>query len=217
MNCATDGPTASFTVSDDGACGFTFTDTSTAGTSSIVSWDWDFGDTNTSTSQNPTHTYGSQGEYTVELTVTDANGCTDVVTVDVSCCITCDDGLPDTVIVTASSFAKINPGACNPSAFNAAVVLDRISPCSWEARWTANGCCNKVGLTISTTGIGVAYNLCGAGCFDCVPDGVNAFGLVATYSVSRTDGDSCQGTYSGISKTYADGKWSSPATVDVEI
>jgi len=33
---------------------------------------WDFGDDNTSEEQNPTHTYASPGNYTVTLTVTDA-------------------------------------------------------------------------------------------------------------------------------------------------
>jgi PKD repeat protein len=40
----------------------------------IVSWSWDFGDGNGSTDQNPTHSYGSQGNYTVSLTVADVEG-----------------------------------------------------------------------------------------------------------------------------------------------
>jgi PKD repeat protein len=36
---------------------------------------WDFGDMNTSTLANPSHTYASPGQYTVCLTVTDANAC----------------------------------------------------------------------------------------------------------------------------------------------
>ncbi|MHC1775781.1 MAG: PKD domain-containing protein [Lentimicrobium sp.] len=35
----------------------------------ITSWLWDFGDGSTSTQQNPTHTYNSNGSYTVALTV----------------------------------------------------------------------------------------------------------------------------------------------------
>ncbi len=34
-----------------------------------TAWRWDFGDGNTSTQQNPVHTYGSSGIYTVSLTV----------------------------------------------------------------------------------------------------------------------------------------------------
>jgi len=36
----------------------------------IDSWLWDFGDGNTSTEQNPTHTYSTEGTYTVSLEVT---------------------------------------------------------------------------------------------------------------------------------------------------
>ena len=48
-----------------------FNDTSTG---SPTSWNWDFGDGYTSTEQNPTHTYSSAGNYSVNLTVSNANG-----------------------------------------------------------------------------------------------------------------------------------------------
>jgi PKD repeat protein len=56
-----------------------FTD-ETLGTSPVVSWLWDFGDGNTSNQQNPVHTYANNGNYTVTLTVVDANGCTNGIT-----------------------------------------------------------------------------------------------------------------------------------------
>lgn len=40
---------------------------------------WDFGDGQTSTSQHPTITYQTPGFYTVSLTVTNFNGCTDSI------------------------------------------------------------------------------------------------------------------------------------------
>lgn len=40
----------------------------------ITSYLWDFGDGNTSTAQNPSHTYGAVGKYTVALTVSTAAG-----------------------------------------------------------------------------------------------------------------------------------------------
>lgn len=66
-----EAPTASFTYScDELACDFT--DTSTDGAGKIVAWSWEFGDESTgSTVQNPTHTFGADGAYTVALTVTD--------------------------------------------------------------------------------------------------------------------------------------------------
>jgi PKD repeat protein len=39
----------------------------------ILSWLWDFGDGASSTEQSPTHVYTQPGNYTVKLTVTDAN------------------------------------------------------------------------------------------------------------------------------------------------
>jgi chitodextrinase len=39
-------------------------------------WSWSFGDGNTSTEQSPNHSYMDEGEFIVNLTVTDANGST---------------------------------------------------------------------------------------------------------------------------------------------
>jgi PKD repeat protein len=48
-----------------------FVDDSEEGPSGpITGWNWDFGDTTGSTAQNPNHTYGAAGRYTVTLTVT---------------------------------------------------------------------------------------------------------------------------------------------------
>jgi PKD repeat protein len=69
-------PTADFTFTSSGLTA-NFTDASSDGDGSVVSWDWDFGDSGTSTDQNPSHTYASAGTYTVELTVTDNDGDTD--------------------------------------------------------------------------------------------------------------------------------------------
>ncbi len=48
-----------------------FTDTSSG---SPDSWNWVFGDGNTSTLQNPSHSYGTPGKYTVSLNVANAAG-----------------------------------------------------------------------------------------------------------------------------------------------
>jgi PKD repeat protein len=55
-------------------CGFT--DQSTDADGSVTGWAWDFGDGSTATVQNPSHTYGAEGTYTVSLTVTDDEGAT---------------------------------------------------------------------------------------------------------------------------------------------
>jgi gliding motility-associated-like protein len=75
-----DPPVANFNVSD--AClgdATSFNDISTA-TNTIQSWAWNFGDNTTSALQNPTHKYVKPGNYTVSLTVTDVDGCTDIHT-----------------------------------------------------------------------------------------------------------------------------------------
>ncbi len=48
-----------------------FLDKSQQGTHNITSWNWQFGDGESSTVQNPVHTYGLPGNYTVSLTVGD--------------------------------------------------------------------------------------------------------------------------------------------------
>ncbi len=49
----------------------TFTDSSA---NTPTAWSWDFGDSNTSTAQNPSHTYASNGSYTVALTASNTYG-----------------------------------------------------------------------------------------------------------------------------------------------
>jgi PKD repeat protein len=51
-----------------------FVDKSKDDDGTIVSRQWEFGDGSSSTDQNPTHTYGTPGHYTVLLTVTDDDG-----------------------------------------------------------------------------------------------------------------------------------------------
>jgi len=68
------GPVAGFTADrTTGAVPLDvqFTDTSSG---SPVSWYWEFGDGNTSTVQNPAHSYTYAGTFTVNLTVTSAEG-----------------------------------------------------------------------------------------------------------------------------------------------
>ena len=54
-----------------------FTDISTPGSGTIISWQWDFGDGSTSNLQNSTHIYSASGIYTVELIINTSLGCSD--------------------------------------------------------------------------------------------------------------------------------------------
>ncbi len=78
-------PIADFTAGD--VCfneQVSFNDQSNAPGSSINNWLWDFGDGNTSVQQSPSHTYGADGTYTVNLTVENNVGCSDDVNFDVT-------------------------------------------------------------------------------------------------------------------------------------
>jgi gliding motility-associated-like protein len=78
-------PTASF--SHVPACEgdpFQFNDQSTGNGGNINTWQWNFGDGNTSNQQNPSHSYASFGTYTVTLTVTTQDGCSDEISQEIS-------------------------------------------------------------------------------------------------------------------------------------
>lgn len=82
-------PIANFHYSQTGLCEdqvIQFTDASSAvGSGNNVAWSWDFGDpmsgnNNSSNLENPIHTYNTQGTYTVVMTVTNFNNCSDTMT-----------------------------------------------------------------------------------------------------------------------------------------
>lgn len=76
-------PQVSFTSNNRGGCrtpvtvNFTNTTTlNTVGAPPAVTYLWDFGDGTTSADQHPSHDYTANGSYTVRLTATTADGCT---------------------------------------------------------------------------------------------------------------------------------------------
>lgn len=76
-------PVAKFGVSDSTGCfplKVLFTDSSLAGSGSLVKWQWDFGDGNLSTAQNPVHSYSSPGIFTVILRIVNSMGCAASIT-----------------------------------------------------------------------------------------------------------------------------------------
>jgi PKD repeat protein len=82
-----------------------FSDESTG--TGLYSWSWDFGDTGTSTLRNPTHTYYTQGSFTVSLTVHGTYGSYTETKVDY-------------IVVTGSGYAGAttrNGSGVNPDIF----------------------------------------------------------------------------------------------------
>lgn len=77
----------SYTTSGDTA---TFTDHSTAGFGTVITWLWNFGDGGFSGSQNPTHTFAACGIYTVSLTIGTTAFCINTYTTTV----TVNGGIP---------------------------------------------------------------------------------------------------------------------------
>ncbi|HMU46070.1 MAG TPA: PKD domain-containing protein [Chitinophagaceae bacterium] len=53
-------------------------------TNPINSWEWHFGDGGTANTQNTSHTYSTNGTFTVKLIITDINGCKDSITRDIT-------------------------------------------------------------------------------------------------------------------------------------
>ncbi len=66
-------PAAEFNFTGDGLM-VTFAGSGSDADGNIVSYAWDFGDGNNSMEQNPVHTYETNGNYTVSLTVADDGG-----------------------------------------------------------------------------------------------------------------------------------------------
>ena len=79
---ASNGVIANFTNTLPTGCSLpvTISFTNTSSGSGTLSYLWDFGDGFTSTLQNPTHTYVTQGSFTVSLRVSSSTGCITTIT-----------------------------------------------------------------------------------------------------------------------------------------
>lgn len=73
----------------------------------ITDWLWDFGDASGSTLQNPEHTYGSAGSYTVSLTTSNSDGCSN----------TLSSTLP-IYTAPAAAFSVSDPSLCTNTALS---------------------------------------------------------------------------------------------------
>jgi len=58
--------------------------TITAPGSTLTSWNWDFGDGSVASTQSPTYAYLDPGTYTVQLVVSNSNGCSDTVSTEIT-------------------------------------------------------------------------------------------------------------------------------------
>lgn len=72
-------PVTAFTGDPTGSCQAPLTVNFSNTTTDAVSYLWNFGDGTTSTQLNPTKTYNNTGTYTVRLTATGLNGCTNTM------------------------------------------------------------------------------------------------------------------------------------------
>ncbi len=135
-------------------------------TGSPVAWNWDFGDGVTSILQNPTHTYGAVGTYSVTLIAFGGSGCSDTVigtitvtpiptadftfasvcTNDTTFFLSISGGAPDTFIWNFGD--GISDATNNPSpshvyntAANYLVTL--------TAGYASSGCTNTINYTVA--------------------------------------------------------------------
>lgn len=91
-------------VNDSSACNTSQNFVFSTPTTGITSYAWDFGDGSNSNLPSPTHTYQNPGTYTITLWTVNANGCTDMQTVDSM--ITIDGGSPGIITSNANSGCK---------------------------------------------------------------------------------------------------------------
>jgi PKD repeat protein len=123
-------PTASFTISDTLPFAddiIQFTDTSTQGTSPIVSWEWRFGDGTISREQNPSHAYMTGGQFDVYLKVVTAHGFDEVTEIGL---ITVEVDPP----TAAFRVDNANPEVGNPVRFTDVSLPGSAAITSWS--WT---------------------------------------------------------------------------------
>jgi PKD repeat protein len=110
-------PTVNFTANDSTACNAPFTVQFSDLSPAASTWLWDFGDGSpTSTSQNPSHTFTSNGIYSVKLNITLPGGCSNTITKTQYIKI-----VPATV-----SIANVPDGGCAPFTYSPIAVIQSV-------------------------------------------------------------------------------------------
>lgn len=135
-------PTASFTASSSVTLGepvrFDASSSSDAD-GTIQSYEWDFGDSSSASGESVTHTYGSAGDYTVALTVTDDDSATATLSTTVSVETSSNSG-DDTVFApynhmttqTGTTLVDHYQQANNDAATLAFVLSDGNGNAAWD-------------------------------------------------------------------------------------
>lgn len=85
----------------------------------ILKWEWDFGDGTFDNVQNPNHTYQSDGNFTVMLSVTDSYGCKEV----------------DSIVIRSSNF-QISAGQNDTICPNQSILLTATNTGATQFTWT---------------------------------------------------------------------------------
>ena len=114
---------ATVSASDTNVCDVTNIFHFSSPTPGVVSWDWDFGDGIHSNLPNPSHTYVLPGVYTITLSTSDANGCSDIKVMQDM--VTINSGNPG---VISSSTAS----GCNPLVVSFADSSAATLSCLWD-------------------------------------------------------------------------------------
>ncbi|RYY41129.1 MAG: PKD domain-containing protein [Chitinophagaceae bacterium] len=152
-------PVSNFTNSVPGCApaNVTFTATSTVSSGSIGSYFYEFGDGQTAQIQNPSHTYAAAGTYTVKLTSTSTENCSDIITKTLT--IGCTTAVSN--LQAGISEATLLPTAVRDNA-TVRVTANRSMTISWTLvdaggrivrRFTQNVANGNGSLRISLNGI----------------------------------------------------------------
>lgn len=137
-----EAPVASFSVSSNELTA-SFSNSS-SDDNGVVSNSWNFGDGVTSSSVNPSHTYTTDGSYTVVLTVTDAEGLSNTVSqiVSVSSDVIVDPGCDGVAAWSSTvSYAVGDVVAHNGKKYNAIWWSTGASPEVFSNVWAQAGTC----------------------------------------------------------------------------
>jgi gliding motility-associated-like protein len=117
-----DKPAVAFTAVDTANCQAPFTVQFTDQTPGASQWLWDFGDGNTSTLQNPSHTYTTNGDFNVSLTVTTAGGCSNTLV-----------KTPYVLVRPISIVLNLPTGGCEPLTFTPVATIVSLEPITtWQ-------------------------------------------------------------------------------------